>query len=118
MENNVSTAQTLVDALYKIYGDQLPHTVFVPLSSHAATFAVDDPRRVGEEGYVVSKAALSALARKWKTEGMFADVILEEPALIESRMTIDAIPDVVNDRSISRLQPDEYADQLLQKLNL
>lgn len=115
---NVRTAQTVVFGLKEVYNEKLKNTVLLGVSSWAAHFEVGHPYRKNEEGYVLSKARLSHLLSEWQFEGVFKDVICEEPALIISPMTLREFPGLIADPSVSKLKPEEYVAYLRKVLSL
>lgn len=109
---NVRTAETVVFGLKKAFEESLKDTVLIGVSSWAAHFAVDNPYRIDEEGYVRSKARLSYLLGEWKLENIFKDIICEEPALIRSPMTEREFPELINDPNVPKLESEEYVEYL------
>jgi NADP-dependent 3-hydroxy acid dehydrogenase YdfG len=105
---NVRTAETVIFGLKKAFGGTLSNTRVLGVSSWAAHFEVGHPYRENEEGYVRAKALLSKLLLGWKQEGVFEEVICEEPALIVSPMTEREFPELIADPEVPKLQPEEY----------
>ena len=83
---NLYTKETVVEALRKAYGEKLKNTILIIVISHAARFGVDHPWRKGEEGYVQAMAKVLLFGEKLKEEGIFKEVILLEPGLVDTPM--------------------------------
>jgi NAD(P)-dependent dehydrogenase (short-subunit alcohol dehydrogenase family) len=118
MRANVLTAEAVVFGLKEVYGETLKHTILLGVSSWAAHFEEGHPYRADEEGYVQSKAKLSSMLHAWKAEGAFADVICEEPSLIQTPMTERVFPHLIADPLVTKLQPAEYVEHLREILKL
>lgn len=83
-------------------------TVAVVISSHAAYFAITDPRRENEEGYVVSMKLVSRWAKGLTKSGAYKSLILEEPGLINTKKVFQSL----NKETIGvDLNPDEGKDE-------
>ncbi|MEN9582446.1 MAG: short chain dehydrogenase [Candidatus Parcubacteria bacterium] len=119
---NYVTSETVIEALLEECTN-LSEVTLVIISSQAANFEESHPKRVGEEGYVVSKAKLSALGKRLKESKKFFEVLIEEPALVGTQKakdefttdTIGATPDWEKEEK----KPEEYAEELIrEKLSL
>ncbi len=112
---NLLTSQTVVFGLKKVFGKKLRRTILELTSSWAAHFAPDDPRRKNEEGYVQSKAKLSLFGQSLKEEGLFKDVLIEEPKFIISTMTRKKFPELIADPDYPKIPLEQYRDEFLIK---
>ena len=87
---NVQTKNTVVEAFEKVYQDQLKNVIQVFIGSHAANFTADGPERTGkykEEGYVVhAMLPVQKKAHALHAAGVYKDVLLFEPGLVNSDM--------------------------------
>jgi NAD(P)-dependent dehydrogenase (short-subunit alcohol dehydrogenase family) len=83
-------------------------TILNVISSHAAYFVPTDPRRENEEGYVVSMDLVSRWAKGLIKNGIYKSVILEEPALINTKKVFESL----NKQTIGvDLNPDDGKDE-------
>lgn len=88
--SNFQTKVAVVDSLKKLPKNLNKKTKIGLVGSHAANFAEDDPRRLNlktgykEEGYIASMKAVAKLARDLQEEGIFEEVYLFEPGLINN----------------------------------
>lgn len=118
---NYVTSETIILGLLDAY-QNLSMTTLVIISSQAANFEIGHPKRVNEEGYVLSKQKLSALGKRLLESKKLKDVFVEEPALVGTQKakdrfnqkTIGQEPDWENQEK----KPEEYALELLKKLGL
>jgi len=120
--SNYLTKETFAVAFLNCFDTrQLEKILLVVISSHAATFENDDPRRKGEEGYVLSMQKASAFGKRLKEAKKFKDVLTDEPGLIDTEMarkkfTKERLGQEVDWSQIP--SANSYAKVLLAKLNL
>jgi len=118
---NFQTKKVAVEALKKVFGDTLNQTTIVIISSHAAYFDQNHPFRVGEEGYVRSMVKVSELAQDLQKQGIFNNVVLEEPGRIGTESakksfnseTIGEDPDWQKE-----ISPSDYVESVISKIGL
>lgn len=115
---NVLTAQTVIAGVRGVYPEILSSITLVGISSWAARFEPGHPYRVDEEGYVIAKAELSSMLSDLKKEGVFKDVVCEEPAFIISTITTREFPELISDPSVKKMTPEEYTEHLVAVLDL
>jgi len=118
---NFLTKATFVYGLTNASKGNLQNTKIILVSSQAAKFAEDNPKRVGEEGYVVSMQKVDNLGVKLKGENIFENVFVSNPGLIDTPLarkqftkeTVGIDPDWANTPT-----PKEYAKATLVEFNL
>lgn len=120
---NFIIKKNLLEAIIAVYPrEMLRHTIVVLLSSQAANFHVGHPFRVNEEGYVYSTRNLSDYGMDLKTRGIFKEVYILEPSLIESNLSRREFPQALaegkQDAGGSIPTSEEYAERTLKELNL
>lgn len=117
--DNYLTKETVIDALLELYGAQCAQMLVTLITSQAADFKEDDPRRVNEEGYVQSMVRVVELGLLLRKLGKFTDVVIEKPPLVNT----NGVRDKFTEQTIGKnpawdnpgevLQPDQYADAVL-----
>lgn len=90
MNANFKTKVAVIKSLKKLPKSSNKKTKVGLVGSHAANFSEDDPKRLNvktgykEEGYIASMKAVAKLARDLQEEGIFDEIYLFEPGLINS----------------------------------
>ena len=118
MRANVLTFDTVMAGLERSFGEKLKDTTLLVMSSWAAHFAKDNPYRINEEGYVVSKNTLSTKGVELKNEKKFKEVLIEEPALIDTPMTRREFPELIADPNVPKQSPEQYVKHLRDVLHI
>lgn len=118
---NFQTKSIAVQALKQVFGDTLNQTTLIVISSHAAHFDENHPFRVGEEGYVRSMIKVSEFAKDLEKQGIFKQVILEEPGRVgtesaKSSFTLETIGE--NPDWQQEISPESYVQTVLAKIEL
>lgn len=89
IEDNFLSKVNITDSFKSLF--ETKETAILVISSHAANFSITDSRRENEEGYVVSMRLTSKWAKQIYKERIYKDVILEEPALINTKKVFEAL---------------------------
>lgn len=120
---NFIIKKNLLEAIIAVYPpEKLREMVVVLLSSQAANFQVGHPFRVNEEGYVYSTRNLSDYGIALKARGIFKEVFILEPSLIDSNLSRREFPEALaegkQDAGGSIPTSEEYAERTLKETNL
>jgi NAD(P)-dependent dehydrogenase (short-subunit alcohol dehydrogenase family) len=124
---NVATKDTIVTALVDFYKESLSSIDLVVVSSQAATFSENDPKRLNEktgfkeEGYIHSMQIVSGTAKSLKQRNIFKSVFLYEPGLIDTPLareafSLETIGEELDWEVI--MKPDEAATTMLTEAGL